>query len=562
VGIVILTLLGYVATTATAFAVSTLSDLLVFGGGMFALRRRVLPARVMFWVILLTLCQCPVEAVRSTGPQVRTTSASGVPRRSLIGKVAAVAVAAAVVANVTSKPVAVKRPTRLAGSVRVTALPRAAVPRGRGLSLAAPVVQWADTDDEYAFRPADPATLRDIITGVDAAIHDGVNPNTASGERSAWDKYYAPYCRRLGTAMWRGTQSLLHPLREAAFVCGFALHVWDHMAPRSNSDPAPRVDSVRNVVQHIRRKHVRRGQTFSDSGMLQHMLKGLVRRRLRDFGVAHPVRAEPFTVQDNLDMKCLTLGQLIGKREYDPDSRFWAGWRMVDTFGDQSASRKSELVGTEDVHYIWSDVQLVVDGKPHSVSSPQVLDVLDRVVDCRDYLTAVPLPSKADYDGTRFGPNQMTFLFNSTNPMSFADAVAHYIRTFGAPAPTAPLFTTDGRTRWSASNIDATLRDVMAATLPPPRRLHKTFHSKRVFVACALFDRKSSESEIQALCRWATPESLRLYARMNHRYQAQVRDAMLLADVNTVNSTSRPVIDYTIEQLQALDAAIDEIVKP
>ena len=59
------------------------------------------------------------------------------------------------------------------------------------------------------------------------------------------------------------------------------------------------------------------------------------------------MRAEPFTVDESLRMK--RLSGVINKRAYDPATRFWAGWRLVDTFGDQTGARKSELVGWDDV---------------------------------------------------------------------------------------------------------------------------------------------------------------------------------------------------------------------
>ena len=177
----------------------------------------------------------------------------------------------------------------------------------------------------------------------------------------------------------------------------------------------------------------------------------------------------------------------------------------------------------------------------------------------KSYITAVPLPSKADQDGTTFGPNLMTFLYNPDNPSSFCAAVVDYLTKFGTPNPTSPLFTTDGHNSWTTSTIDSTLHAIMVAKLTPAQRVRKTYHSKRVHVACALKDRGSSDGEIQALVRWMSDAALRLYARMNLMEQARKRDNMQFADVNTVNATSRPRTDFTHEELEAMLQQVENI---
>ena len=63
----------------------------------------------------------------------------------------------------------------------------------------------SDVGSPYALRPTDPAVLHELLDAVDAAVDDGVNHNTAKGEKSAWHKYYLPYCRMLRIAAPRMT---------------------------------------------------------------------------------------------------------------------------------------------------------------------------------------------------------------------------------------------------------------------------------------------------------------------------------------------------------------------
>ena len=134
------------------------------------------------------------------------------------------------------------------------ALPAVTPPRPRGrLCGKHAAVQHAlagatiDDGTAYGLRPSNPAAFVELMQEVDATIDSGVNDSTARGERSAWDKYYKPYCAMLRTALWRGVNALRNPLHEGAFVAGLAQWTWTHMQPRRRTDPAPRVDSVRNV---------------------------------------------------------------------------------------------------------------------------------------------------------------------------------------------------------------------------------------------------------------------------------------------------------------------------
>ena len=155
--------------------------------------------------------------------------------------------------------------------------------------------------------------------------------------------------------------------------------------------------------------------------------------------------------------------------------------------------------------------------------------------------------------------------------MSFAAALVDYLVRFpvhGAARSTTPLFTTDGLNRWTDAQLDATLTAVMKATLTPRQRVGKTMHSKRVAIATGLRALDSPDGEIQALVRWSSLESLRIYARMGLEYQARKRDQLQYANIDTMNAATRatlPQIDpapgteadaATAEAMEQLAAAL------
>ena len=392
----------------------------------------------------------------------------------------------------------------------------------------------------FDLQPQNPEYLHGLLATVDDMVDAGVNENTSKGEESAWHKYYLPYCRLMRTATWREYEARRRPRHEATFLCGFAMQVWRWMRPRSKRDKAPRVDSVRNVIGHVRRRHERRGFELVSNKAIAHLMRGITRRRIAEYGVALPVRAEPFTAAENVALKRVPAATLVGGQRRSP--HFWANWRLVDTYGDQAGPRKAEIVGYDDIHYKRADVQFVIAGE---VTPDPTNAQLRSMVSGRDSVTVMVNISKADADGTKFGPSLVTLLYNTANPMSFAAAMLAYELEYpcrGAMRRSAPLFTTDGTQRWSGKLVDATLTAVMNATLTPAQRKGKTFHSKRVWVACALGYLDSSDAEIQAFVRWSSADSLKLYRRIGHAYQAKRRDLMATADVSLYNATHRPEI--------------------
>ena len=426
-------------------------------------------------------------------------------------------------------------------------------------SLAAQAMR--DDGTPLALRP-DADFMDGLLYDMDAAVEDGRNKNTRKGELSAWRRYYAPYCKLLRTSPWRGFATQQDPLRESVFGGGFAVFVDRLIRPRRKADKLARAGSVRGIVAHIRRMHDRKGFGFASSRMISHVLRGMARRRLREGGLQLPVRAEPFTAEENVAMKDIPPGAVIAGRTYDPDALLWANWRKIDTFADQTGIRKSEAVGDDDFFISEADVRVVVDGKTYADPSDAVLRRMRAEGVRRDLVLVTVNVSKADFDGSRFGPNVVALLYNPDNPMSFAAAWLECRLKFplaGAARFDTPLFTTGGDKRWTGPLIDRVLSGVMTATLTPAQRKGKTFHSKRVWAASGFTSINSSESETMALVRWATPESLRVYARMHLGYQAQRRDALRSADVYAVNATMLPTVDPVPADAPGFVALADEL---
>jgi hypothetical protein len=80
-----------------------------------------------------------------------------------------------------------------------------------------------------------------------------------------------------------------------------------------------------------------------------------------------------------------------------------------------------------------------------------------------------------------------------------------------------------------------------------------SWHSARIYLACSLLAAGASHAQIQALCRWQTEDSLRVYARLNPGdYAAWISKAFARrAESTTTRNLPTIVADPFVAQLQA-----------
>ena len=72
---------------------------------------------------------------------------------------------------------------------------------------------------------------------------------------------------------------------------------------------------------------------------------------------------------------------------------------------------------------------------------------------------------------------------------------------------------------------------------------HYSYHSFRIFLATALFQAGASDAMIQALLRWQSTESLRVYARLTVTEYSTWGNKALTAEIQTEQARHLPTTD-------------------
>ena len=103
------------------------------------------------------------------------------------------------------------------------------------------------------------------------------------------------------------------------------------------------------------------------------------------------------------------------------------------------------------------------------------------------------------------------------------------------------LFTREDGSPISAANVDKLFKACLAGSgVARSTTAQYSPHSFRRYLACALKAQGAADSTIQALLRWKTAESLKLYSILNDESYADLIDGAGKADVSSVRTNSLP----------------------
>ena len=291
-----------------------------------------------------------------------------------------------------------------------------------------------------------------------------------------------------------------------------------------------------------------RGIELLETKLVWAMVRRACRKHLEDFGpqslLVH--RKQPFTRE--------ILHEIIhaegrhGGLDLD-DSATRATFRAFAALLRQTGMRKSEATTWLRRSSVkWSLRGTVyVDPPAELLRSPWI----------GDFAIVVPPPSKADPFGEVWGALPIYLHYAPADADSAFCWLSHLELTVPVSGAThrlsTPFLARPGAAAITASQLDTALRSILTRTptVGAASAGLYSWHSARIYLACALLASGASTAQIQALCRWQTEESLRIYARLNpEAYRALLRRAAS-ADVTSVSTAALPELD-SVQQIHDL----------
>jgi hypothetical protein len=448
--------------------------------------------------------------------------------------------------------------------------------RGQAVQQAAPVPRESHTPTEdralllaghlgddlskYAFCRDQPAKLRAMCRAVDGLMARSLAPGTEKKDALGWRRW-CTYCKALGTTPWRDDPAAVSGLdsvayrREVVLCVNFVIECHKTIKPRPAGSNRKRCkpESAMNVLREVRRVFKKAMVPLMPLTAVTQALRGIMREFLKDYGPAAltPKRAAPFT-NELLKAMFAQEGTLKINSVASVDWSSFKGINLMATLALATCTgmRKSELVSDGSTFALTrGSVAFLIGGTVYS--KPTLTQLQGLTV--RDFLVIVPPPSKSDQFGIVWGslPIYVPVRHVASNA---ALLVARILLLQPDMPATCPLLCSEPGKAFShyflITALDAWL---MKCGVPPQQVKFLTWHSARVYLACALLAAGRSPETIQAMLRWQTVDSLRIYACLSASAYAAHLDAALVAPIAAIRGAHIPLMDsidlaYNIQQ--------------
>ena len=403
---------------------------------------------------------------------------------------------------------------------------------------------WAD-DSKYALRPA--GGMGQLLTLCEGAFDTSTERHQAAKKLDSNMKRWNTYCKINGTPGWRPAHndltSSLERQREAVLAAGFLRYLMTVMRGTRGAARA-KPSSAFKVWLSVRKAHSNRGIELMTSKLLQTVVRTMCHQHLADFGAGSlvPTRKEPFTPEILRALAALPDNIKLGGTVHTHGTHFARALRGIVCTLANTGLRKGEIsLGPKQAFgYDCASralVSWVLRGKLYAVPPPHLL----RDPQPGDHVLLTPPVSKSDQFGEIWGASPIYLRYRAGHLLCAFSALAeielHDPCTIDRHK--RPLFSPDGVNAFTSSKLDRILVSALAHIgLAPTVAKQYSWHSARIYLACALLATGASRPQIQVLCRWQTEESLNIYARLNETIYSSLLGKALTASVTSIRTTS------------------------
>ena len=391
---------------------------------------------------------------------------------------------------------------------------------------------------------------------------------TAKQDVSNW-RAWKKYCSVMKTKPMRAPVNpqtdRVGYLREVVLLVNALVYFIKNKQPKSFADRKSgktiRPQSAMNILLGVNRVLKRNYSSLIPLKAIALALKGMMRKFIVKFGPTSlvPKRREAFT---NGMINLMLSDQLQGKTLGPFGLLDWKALtgkllRLAFSIAVAAGFRKAELFYSDEETccLTWELLTWHINGKTHKKPSRDMLNNLKE----GDYLLITPPPSKSDPFNTVWGALPVYLAFHEATRNAAAALREVMLQRGPDNCRSGRVFEINGKP-WTCALMASTMYHWVSCVIPAASATLFTWHSCRIFLACALACAKPpcKPAVIQALLRWQTEESLRLYSRMGMHMYANLVDSSVDAQISSVQTTNLPLYEK-FHLFVALNATVEEM---
>ena len=381
-----------------------------------------------------------------------------------------------------------------------------------------------------------------LATRLVQLLESAAAANTLKGERSNW-RHWLAFCTHRNVDPFRpDVRGMAHTEYDTE-VCTLALgllFIYGSMGKRKGRLHPPRPSSALAVLRGIRRAHARLGVQMADLSMAARLADALNREYIDAHGweALQVSRVAPLTnviIAGMLKAECIK-GDSVGATA---TRALWAtlaqtGFRKAEVALGSGESFGPSCLTRHNLRWRIGGVE---------TADPTTEQL--RAMGESDLAILIPPKSKCDQFGLEWGQAPIYLRFSH----SVAICAARELRDLELRLPRngltqregTALFTREDGSPITAANVDKLFKACLAGSgVARSTTAQYSPHSFRRYLACALKAQGAADSTIQALLRWKTAESLKLYSILNDESYADLIDGAGKADVSSVRTNSLP----------------------
>ena len=379
-------------------------------------------------------------------------------------------------------------------------------------------------DSDQALRPTSLSLFTYYDDLVGSAVSQSVSVRTAKKNKGSWILWEEFTSTQWGTKALRDDCTDSASRRRESFLVS-AFVIWlqasGKVRSRAKNRTLPKPKTLMGHVYAVRRVHILNGHTFHQFNLAHSVLRTLNDRYCSIYGNTAAERKEPLSRQMLRTLLATPSGLRLGRgRTLDWDSWFGINLAAAMAVSSSGGFRKGEIAleaGAAHTNLRMSRASLfwIIQGRIIRCPTEETLTRLEK----GDKAGLLVGPCKNDPWGEFFAPHPLYFGFDPADP----DNTALRLRTMVMACPvepgqmkSTPLFSAGPtfepmRHHDLDDSLKALVHDAFGAALAG----NYSWHSFRIGLACALLAAGAPESTILALCRWRSPASLRVYARLS-----------------------------------------------